>query len=115
MPLEEEVPLFLTIGFVTIMILFALCIIALWVRDKGTHSHTSYIMIVLHLLLLSIAFYFFMNAITLELDYDHPMASEENTLQLAIATGCWGLSMISLLLALFKFANSSGSKKQAPL
>ena len=101
MPLEEEIPLFLTVGFVAIILLFTICIITLWVRNKG--NNTPYMMALLHLILLSTAFYFFMNAIT-ELDYNHPMASEENSLQIGIASGFWALSMLSLLATIFQFA-----------
>lgn len=83
MPLEQEIPNLLTIGFIAIILILAISTIALWIRNKG--NSTAYIMVSLHLLLLSTAFYFFMNAITLKLHYKHPMASEENSLQIGIA------------------------------
>ncbi|MCH7321518.1 hypothetical protein LZ480_06385 [Solibacillus sp. MA9] len=109
MPLEQEVPNILTIGFITIILIFTLSTIALWIRSKG--NSTAYSMVSLHLLLLTTAFYFFMNAITL--DSNHPMASEENSLQLGIAAVFWGLSMLSLLVAIFKFSSSSTKSKQS--
>ena len=108
MPLEQEVPNILTICFTTIILIFGLSTIALWIRNKG--NSTAYSLVSLHLLLLSTAFYFFMNAITL--DYKHPMASEENSLQISIATVFWALSMFSLLAAIFKFSSSSRKSKQ---
>lgn len=102
MPLEQDVPNLLIIGFISIILIITLSTIALWIRNK--ENRAAYSMVSLHLLLLSIAFYFFMNAITLKLDYDHPMASEENSLQLGIAGVFWALSMLSLLVAIFKFS-----------
>jgi len=105
MPLEQEVPNILTIGFITIILIFTISTIALWIRNK--ENSTAYSMVSLHLLLLSTAFYFFMNAITLDLDYKHPMASEENSLQIGIAGVFWALSMLSLLVAIFKFSRKN--------
>lgn len=105
MPLEQEIPHLLTTGFIFIILILGVSTITLWVKHKK--NSTAYIFILVHLLLLSTAFYFFMNAITLELDYYHPMASEENSLQIVIAGGLWALSMISLLGAIFKFTSLS--------
>ena len=105
MPLEQEVSNFLIIGFISIILLLTISTITLWIRNK--EKNVAYIMVLLHLLMLSIAFYYFMNAITLELDYNHPMASEENSLQIGIAGVCWALSMLSLLVALFKFSRKN--------
>ena len=111
MPLEQEVPNLLTTGFIAIILILTISTIVLWIRNKG--NSTAYIMVSMHLLLLSSAFYFFMNAITLELDYNHPMASEENSLQIGIASVFWTLSMLSLLVALFKFSNISRKNKHS--
>ena len=105
MPLEQEVPNILTIGFITIILILTISTIALWIRNK--ENSTAYSVVLLHLLLLSIAFYFFMNAITLDLDYNQPMASEENSLQIGIAGVFWVLSMLSLLIAIFKFSKKN--------
>ena len=105
MPLEQEVPNILTIGFITIILILTISTIALWIRNK--ENSTAYSMVSLHLLLLSTAFYFFMNAITLDLDYNHPMASEENSLQISIAGVFWMLGMLSLLVAIFKFSRKN--------
>lgn len=102
MPLEQEVPNLLISGFILIILIITISTIVLWTRNKV--NRVAYIMVSLHLVLLSIAFYFFMNAVTLELDYNHPMASEENSLQLGIAGVFWTLSMLSLLMAIFKFS-----------
>jgi len=108
MPLEEELPMLLTTGFIAIILLFTICIITFWCRNKGENS--PYIMGLLHLLLLSTAFYFFMNAITSEFDYYHPMASEENSLQMGLASGFWALSMLSLLAAIYQFSKIARKK-----
>jgi len=67
-------------------------------------------LILVHLVLLSTAFIFFMKTITLKLDYNHPMASEEYSLQLAYTGFFWALSMISLLAAIFKLTKLSRDK-----
>lgn len=109
MPLEQEVPSLLTTGFTFIIFILVASIIALWVKNKG--NRVAYLFILVHLVLLSTAFIFFMNAVTLELDYNHPMASEENSLQLVIAGFFWALSMVSLLFAIFKFTSLSRKDK----
>src|SRR5699024_6354016 len=103
MPLEQDIPNLLTTGFIVIILIFAISTVTVWVKNKG--NGTAHTMVLLHLLLLSTAFYFFMNAITLDVNYNHPMASEENSLQIGIASGFWVLSMFSLLAAIFKFTN----------
>lgn len=105
MPLEQDVPNLLIIGFISIILIMTISTITLWIRNK--EKSAAYIMVSLHIMLLSIAFYFFMNAITLELDYNHPMASEENSLQIGIAGVFWALSMLSLLVAIFKFSRKN--------
>ncbi|TMN22006.1 hypothetical protein [Lentibacillus cibarius] len=105
MPLEQEVPNLLIIGFVFIVLVFSISTIALWVKNK--RNSIAYLLILVHLILLSIAFVFFMNAVTLQLDYNHPMASEENSLQIGFAGVFWALSIITLLVAIFKFSSSS--------
>lgn len=111
MPLEKEIPVLLTIGFIAIILITAIITIALWFRNK--ENNKAYIMVLLHLLLLSSAFYFFRNAITLKLNYNHPMASEENSFQMGIASVFWASSMFSLLVALFKFSSMSRQNKQS--
>ncbi|MGM8214040.1 hypothetical protein ACLIA0_00540 [Bacillaceae bacterium W0354] len=103
MPLEQEMPSFLTVGFIVVVVIFSLMTIILWVKNKKYSS--AYVAILLHLLLLAVAFYFFINAITLEIDYNHPMASEENSLNIWMASGFWGLSMLTLLFAVFRFTS----------
>lgn len=109
MPLEREMPNLFTIGFIAIILIFTISIFVLWIRNK--EKSTAYILVLLHLLLLCIAFYFLMNAITLALDYNHPMASEENSLQIGVAGVFWALSMLSLLVSIFKFSNVSMNEK----
>ena len=107
MTLEQDVPNLLIIGFISIILIITISTITLWIRNK--ENSAAYSMVSLHLLLLSIAFYFFMNVITLELDDNHPMASEENSLQIGIAGVFWALSMLSLLVAIFKFSRKNKS------
>lgn len=103
MPLEQEVPFLLSIGFISMILVFAVSTIILWNRSK--RNSLAYFMILLHLFFLSIGFYFFINALTPKFDYNHPMASEENSPIIVIAGGFWALSMISLLVSIFNFSS----------
>ncbi|WP_227394837.1 hypothetical protein [Jeotgalibacillus aurantiacus] len=107
MPLEQEIPHMLSIGFITVMSIMIITTLILWTKNK--HQGRAYSMICLHLMLLSTAFYFFMNAVTY--DYSLPMSSEENSLQIVIAGICWSLSMVFLLLSIIYF--SGKKRKQA--
>jgi hypothetical protein len=100
MPLEQEFPQILTTTFIITITIIALVTIALWIRSK--QNGKAYSMMLLHLVLMSSAFYYFHSALTS--DFNHPMASEENTLQLWIAGGFWLASMGSLLLAIVFFS-----------
>ena len=103
MPLEQEVSNLLIVGFIFIVLVIGISTITLWIKNK--RNSAAYLFILVHLGLLSTAFIFFMNAITLELDFNHPMASEERSLQIGVAGLFWALSMISLLVSIFKFTN----------
>ncbi|WP_077212466.1 hypothetical protein [Bacillus dakarensis] len=109
MPLEQGVSNLLTLGFIFIVLVIGISTITLWVKNK--RNSAAYLFILVHLVLLSSAFIFFMNAISLDLDYNHPMASEENSLQIGIASIFWALSMISLMVSIFKFTNLSREDK----
>ncbi|WP_431028903.1 hypothetical protein [Lysinibacillus sp. LZ02] len=101
MPLEAEIPHLLTIGFIVIVCIFAISIITLWMKNKN--NGVAYTFILLHLVSLSCGFYFLMNAISPDLDYNHPMASEENSMQIGIAGVFWFVSMMSLFISIFQF------------
>ncbi|PAV29340.1 hypothetical protein CIL05_12110 [Virgibacillus profundi] len=77
-----------------------LVIVFLWVKKKNNSS--GYIWTILHLLLVSVAFYFGLKGIAF--DYNHPMASEEISLQIGISGVVWALSMLCLVIALFSFS-----------
>ncbi|MEL3958221.1 hypothetical protein NST17_13595 [Caldifermentibacillus hisashii] len=51
MPLEQELPNLLVTGFIAIVLIIAISTIVLWVKSKG--NNTPYLLILLHLLLLS--------------------------------------------------------------
>ncbi|ENH97656.1 hypothetical protein J416_04401 [Gracilibacillus halophilus YIM-C55.5] len=72
----------------------------LWVKNKN--NKLGYIWTLLHFLLVSAAIYFALKGITF--GYNHPMASEEISLQMGISGVVWALSMICLVIALFKFS-----------
>lgn len=56
------------------------------------------------MLFVSVAIYFFIKAISF--DFNHPMASEEISLQIGISGVVWALGMICLLIGLFKFSKT---------
>jgi uncharacterized membrane protein YbhN (UPF0104 family) len=100
MPLEQEV-MGLLIGGVSIVMGIAIFVtVFLWMKNKK--KSTGYIWTLLHLLLISVAAYFVLKAIAF--DYNHPMASEEISLQIGISGVVWAFSMICLVIALFSFS-----------
>lgn len=101
MPLEEGVLEVLMIGFSVVMGIAILALLLLWLQKKSNSS--AYVWTLLHLLFFSIAAYFFIKA--LSFDYEHAMASEENSLQLGIAGVIWFFSMVCLLMGIFKFSS----------
>jgi hypothetical protein len=102
MPLEEGVVGWLIGGFSIVMGLVLLTLLLLWSKNRKNRS--AYAWIVLHLLFFSLAIYFSLKAISF--DYQHVMASEENSSQMGIAEIIWALSMVCLVIGIFKFSNS---------
>ncbi|WP_203248771.1 hypothetical protein [Sporosarcina beigongshangi] len=102
MPLEEGILGMLMIGFSVVMGIAIIILLLLWFQKKNNSS--AYAWTLLHLLFFSVAAYFFLQA--LSFDYEHVMASEENSLQLGIAGVIWFFSMVCLILGVFKFSNS---------
>jgi Kef-type K+ transport system membrane component KefB len=101
MPLEQEV-LALLIGWFSVVIGIAiLALLFLWSKKNNS---PAYLWTLLHLLLVSVAVYFFIKAISF--DYEHVMASEENSLQIAIAGIIWAFSMDCLMIGISKFSIS---------
>jgi uncharacterized membrane protein YbhN (UPF0104 family) len=100
MPLEQEIMGLLIGGLSIIMGIAILITVFLWMKNKNKNS--GYIWTLLHLLLVSVAAYFVLKAIAF--DYNHPMASEEISLQIGISGFVWALSMICLVIALFSFS-----------
>ena len=96
MPLEQEVMGLLIGGFSGIMVISIFIILLIWVHAFG------YIWILMHLLLVSGAVYFALNAFAF--DYQHPMASEEISLRIGVSGAIWGLSMVCLIIAIFFFS-----------
>ncbi|WHX39809.1 hypothetical protein QNH36_19495 [Mesobacillus sp. AQ2] len=100
MPLEQEVMGLLIGGVSVVMGIAILVTVFLWMKNKN--KSTGYIWTLLHFLLISVAAYFVLKAIVF--DYNHPMASEEISLQIGISGAVWALSMICLVIALFSFS-----------
>ncbi|KAB8126024.1 hypothetical protein F9U64_20980 [Gracilibacillus oryzae] len=82
-----------------------LATVILWVRYKNNHS--GYIWTLLHLMFFSVAVYFLLQAISF--DYEHPMASEENSLQIGIAGVVWAVSMICFMIGIYSFQKRSAN------
>ncbi|MDF2859147.1 MAG: hypothetical protein K0Q87_4998 [Neobacillus sp.] len=100
MPLEQEVRGMLIGGFTIVMGIAILTTLFLWLKNKN--SNFGYFWTILHFLFFSIAIYFFIKAISN--NYIHPMASEENSLQIGIAGVVWAFSMICLLMGIASFS-----------
>ncbi|WP_254854021.1 hypothetical protein [Halobacillus salinus] len=100
MPLEQEVSGLLIGGVSIVMGIAILVTVFLWMKNKSNSS--GYIWTLLHLLLVSVAAYFVLKAIAI--DYNHPMASEEISLQIGISGVVWASSMLCLMIALFSFS-----------
>ncbi|WP_043933808.1 hypothetical protein [Bacillus sp. EB01] len=100
MPLEQEVIGLLIGGFLIVVGIVMLVVVFLWIKNKNNGS--GYIWTLLHLLLGSVAAYFALKAIAF--DYNHPMASEEISLQIGVSGAVWALSMNCLMVALFSFS-----------
>lgn len=100
MPLEQEVIGLLIGCFSIVMGIAILTVSVLWLKNKNNRS--AYIWILLHMLFFSLAVYFFMKAISF--DFNHPMASEEISLQVGISGVFWALGMICLLIGILKFS-----------
>lgn len=100
MPLEQEVKGMLIVGVAIIMGIAVLITLLLWLKNKNTS--TGYALMLLHFGLFSVAAYFFFKGITF--DYNHPMASEEISLQIGFAGVAWSLSMFCLIMGIFNFS-----------
>lgn len=100
MPLEQEV-IGLLVGGISIVIGIAiLLIVYLWIKNKD--KSYGYFWLLLHLVFFSVAIYFLLKAISF--DYNHPMASEENSLHIGFSSLIWALSMVCLLIGIFNFS-----------
>ena len=102
MPLEEGVFELLIGGFSVVMGIAISALLLLWLQKKNNIS--AYVWTLLHLILFSVAVYFFLKAISF--DYEHVMASEENSFQIGVAGIIWTFSMVCLIIGIFKFSNS---------
>jgi hypothetical protein len=100
LPMEEEVMDMLIGGFSIIMVIAIITIISLWKKNRTQSA--AFLWIFIHFIMLSIAVYFALRAISFDLN--HPMASEEISILLGKAGVLWGMSMISLLFGISKFS-----------
>jgi hypothetical protein len=75
-----------------------LVVLLVWNRDK----RAAYAWVVLHLVIFSVAIYFFLQAISF--DYIDPMGSEEISLRIAVSGIVWALSMVFLIIGILSFS-----------
>lgn len=102
MPLEEGVIGLFIGGFSIVMGIAIIITLLLWFENKNKSS--AYVWTLLHLLFFSAAIYFSLKAISF--DQYHPMASEEISLKLGVSGVVWALSMVCLVIGIFKFSIS---------
>lgn len=102
MPLEEGLLELLVGCFSFLMGMAILTVMFLWFQNKRYTA--AYVWTVLHLLLFSASIYFILNAVSF--DYEHPMAAEENSFNIAVSGIIWFSSMICLIIGIFKFSKS---------
>jgi uncharacterized membrane protein len=102
MPMEQETMGMLSGGFSIVMGIAVIFTIFLWVKNKK--QSIAYSWIFMHFVLFSIAIYLSFQTITF--DNDHPMAAEEISLRLGLTGVFWFLSVVCLLLGIFKFSKT---------
>ena len=100
MLMEQETVGLLVGGFSLIVGFMVLVTLFLWIKSKD--NNIAYGSVIFHFVLLSIALYVFLEAITFNID--HPMASEEISLRMGVAGVTWAVSMLSLLIGLIGFS-----------
>lgn len=98
--MEQETLSLLIAGFWVVVGLMVLATLFLWMRSKT--NNLAYASVLAHFLLLSVALYFLLKAITFNMD--HPMASEEISLRFGVSGVLWAVSMLFLLIGLIKFS-----------
>ena len=103
MPMEQETLSLLIEGFSVVVGLMVLATLFLWRRSKN--NNVAYAAVLAHFLLLSVALYFLLKAFTFNVD--HPMASEEISLQVGVSATIWTVSMVCLLIGLIKFSRAN--------
>lgn len=100
MPLEQEVKGMLIVGFLIVMIIAI--IFTLFLAIKNKQLRTGYAWILSNFIFFTVAVYFCYNAISF--DYNHPMASEDISLQIGFAGVAWSISMFCLVMGTFIFS-----------
>ncbi|MFD2637808.1 hypothetical protein [Piscibacillus salipiscarius] len=102
MALEQEVISLLTIGFIVVIGVTALVTALFWWFKKS--HHIGYLFTLIHLAVLSVAILYAINAI--KMDPNHPMSSENISLQIGLAGLFWALSMACLVIAVIGYSKS---------
>ena len=101
MPMEQETLGLMIGGFSVVVSLMILATLYLWFKNK--RNNAAYLSVLSHLVLMSIALFFLIKAISF--DFNHPMASEEISLRIGLSGIIWTASMICLVIGLFKLSN----------
>lgn len=100
MPLEADVLQWLIGGFLIVMIPVLIMLVVLWIKNKRKTS--AYVWTILQFLIFSVAVYCLIQAISS--DPNHPMASEENSLNMGLAGVAWMVSVVCLVTGIKKFS-----------
>ncbi|KPC98863.1 MULTISPECIES: hypothetical protein [Geobacillus] len=99
LPMEENVMDMLIGGFSVVMLIAVATIVFLWRRNR---EGRAFLWILAHFLLLSLAVFFALKAISFDLT--HVQASEEISLFLGKAGLAWGAGMVCLLAGIVKLS-----------
>ncbi|MDM5224952.1 hypothetical protein QUF73_01880 [Cytobacillus sp. NJ13] len=112
MPMEQETMGMLIGGLSTIMGISFIVVLILLFSKKGKSYRMAYGLVLGHLVFFSWAVSQALKAISF--DTNHPMASEEISLQLGISGALWAISMVFLVIGLIKFSFTKKTNVATP-
>lgn len=101
MPMEQETMGLLIGGFSLVVGVMILVTLFLWIKNRG--NNIAFASLLSHFILLSIAVYFFIKAISF--NSSTPMASEEISLRMGVSGLVWAMSMFCLLIGVIKLSS----------
>lgn len=107
MPMEQETMGYLYTGFFIMIGLAIIGTLYLWKRNNAKKAQSAYIWMLMHHLLLILAFFQFIKVKEVDIiqdGYVHAMASEEFSFILGVTGVLWAIAIICLLISLYIFA-----------